>query len=446
LDVKSTPQNGNFSRHVAEIQRRYDAALEVSGCNVAVVGAGVPEYRFLDDQPHPFVGNPDFLQWVPLTEHPGSCLVHRPGSRPLLVVLQPNDYWHEPPTMPDEIITREFDVRVVGTPAEVLAALPAPNPRMAYIGPGTQWNAVPAPAQLNPEKLLSYLHYQRANKTAWEVDCIRTANELAAAGHRAAERGFRDGGNEFEILNMFLGGCRQLEPELPYPAIVALNGHAATLHYQRRARTPIASGDRHSLLIDAGCSSRGYASDITRTYSYSSTEFAGMVQDMDRLQQKLCAEVRPGVAFPDLHRLAHHEIAGLLRGWGLVRATPEAICANGTSFAFFPHGLGHYLGLQVHDLGGQLADAKGGRLPQPDDYPRLRLLRTLEAGQVVTIEPGLYFIGSLLDGLRASPAGRDVDWRKIDGLRVFGGIRIEDDVLVTAGGFENLTRPGFEAA
>jgi Xaa-Pro dipeptidase len=321
--VKSTPQTGNYSRHVAEIQRRYDAALEVSGCNVAVVGAGVPEYRFLDDQPHPFVGNPDFLQWVPLTEHPGSCLVHRPGSRPLLVVLQPNDYWHEPPTMPDEIITREFDVRVVGTPADVLAALPAPNPRMAYIGPGTQWSAVPAPAQLNPEKLLSHLHYQRANKTAWEVDCIRAANELAAAGHRAAERGFRDGGNEFEILNMFLGGCRQLEPELPYPAIVALNGHAATLHYQRRARTPIANGDRHSLLIDAGCSSRGYASDITRTYSYSSTEFAGMVQDMDRLQQKLCAEVRPGVAFPDLHRLAHHEIAGLLRGWGLVRATPE---------------------------------------------------------------------------------------------------------------------------
>ena len=444
--MNSTRETGDFSRHVAEIQRRYDAALEASGCNVVVVGAGVLEYRFLDDQPHAYVANPDFLQWLPLTEHPGSCLVYRPGSRPLLVVLQPDDYWHEPPTMPEDMVTREFDVRVVGSPAEAMAALPAPNPKMAFIGPATQWNAVPAPAQYNPEKLLSYLHYQRAAKTAWEIDCVRAANELAAAGHHAAERRFRQGGSEYEILNAFLDGCRQLEPELPYPAIVALNGHGATLHYQRRARTPIANGDRHSLLIDAGCSSRGYASDITRTYSYSSTEFAQMVQDMDRVQQKLCSAVRPGVPFPDLHRLAHREIATLLHDWGLVRASPEAICANGTSFAFFPHGLGHYLGLQVHDLGGQLADAKGGRLPQPDDYPRLRLLRTLEEAQVVTIEPGLYFIGTLLDGLRASPAGRDVDWKKVDGLRVFGGIRIEDDVLVTANGFENLTRPAFGAA
>lgn len=446
MDVKASKRNGLLTAHTVEIARRYDVALEASGFNVVLIGAGVLEYRFLDDQAYSFAANPDFLQWIPLTEHPGSCVVYRPGSRPLLVVLQPDDYWHEPPAMPDADFVAGFDVRVVATPAEVLAAVPLPTPKMAFLGPPAQWGAVPGPATLNPEKLLLGLHFQRSAKTPWEVTCIREANATAAAGHKAAESAFRDGANEYEILNAFLGASRQLEPELPYPAIVALNGHGATLHYQRRARTPVEEKNRHSLLIDAGCSSYGYASDVTRTHSYQDDEFAGMVRDMDRVQRKLCDAVKPGIPFPDLHRLAHREIAGLLRDWGLVRSSPEAMCANGTSSAFFPHGLGHYLGLQVHDLGGQLADSKGGRLPQPDDFPKLRLLRTLELGDVVTIEPGLYFIGSLLEGLRAAPAGRDVDWKRVDTLRKFGGIRVEDDVLVTVDGHENLTRPAFTAA
>ena len=107
--------------------------------------------------------------------------------------------------------------------------------------------------------------------------------------------------------------------------------------------------------------------------------------------------------------------------------------------------MGHQLGLQVHDVGGKLADALGNNLGQPAAHPSLRNLRPVEVGNVFTIEPGLYFIPQLLDKLRSSPAGKDVNWRNVDELLSCGGVRIEDDVFVTKRGLENLTREAFLA-
>ncbi|HEX6929315.1 MAG TPA: M24 family metallopeptidase, partial [Gammaproteobacteria bacterium] len=114
--------------------------------------------------------------------------------------------------------------------------------------------------------------------------------------------------------------------------------------------------------------------------------------------------------------------------------------------AFYPHGVGHYLGAQVHDVGGKIADAKGKAIPQPEDQPFLRLLREMDVDQVFTVEPGLYFIDSLLNGLRGSAAEKSVNWKRVDDFRPYGGIRIEDNVRVTKDGHENLTRPAFESA
>jgi Xaa-Pro dipeptidase len=162
---------------------------------------------------------------------------------------------------------------------------------------------------------------------------------------------------------------------------------------------------------------------------------------MDDLQQQLCDAVRPGVAFPDLHRRTHHGVADLLSRWDLVRMPPEEMIGAGVTFAFFPHGLGHLLGLQVHDVGGHMKDETGASLEPPPDFPKLRFLRDLEPGHIVTIEPGIYFIESLLAGLKAGQHAGRMNWDKITRLREYGGIRIEDDVLVTSDGYENLTRP-----
>jgi len=260
---------------------------------------------------------------------------------------------------------------------------------------------------------------------------------MAMRGHAAAEAAFREGASEFSILMHFLAAAGQTEPELPYPAIVALDRHAAILHYQHRDRSvPSAPG---SLLIDAGCAMNGYASDITRTHS-PDDEFSGLIAQLDEAQQRLCAAVKPGVAFVDLHQQAHTEIAGLIHSRNLVRMPVDELVATGITKVFFPHGLGHFLGLRVHDAGGFLGNPQGTHIAAPDEHPYLRLTRTLEPGQVLTIEPGFYFIDTLLEGLAKSPASTHVDWDAIERLKAFGGIRIEDNLLVTDTGAENLTR------
>jgi Xaa-Pro dipeptidase len=432
---------GLYPAHLAELEKRYAEAARRARVDVIVVGSGILQYRFLDDQAHPYVACPHFLQWAPLEEHPGSAVIVEPGRKPVLVVNRPDDYWRQPPRLPDATTAAQFDLRVVRSEAEFVAQLPPASTRTALLGPPDQFDGLLPNAARNPAPAVDYLHFHRARKTDWEAECMRRAAAIAAPGHHAAETAFRSGASEYEILAAFLDGCRRTESELPYGAIVGLNAHGATLHYQHRDREAPRARELRSLLIDAGCAYNGYACDITRTYAYRDDDFARMTADVDELQRRLCDAVRPAIAFPELHRRTHYGIAELLRRWNLVAMTPEAMLAAGVTAAFFPHGLGHLLGLQVHDVGGHMADDRGTPLTPPADFPKLRFLRTLEIGHVVTIEPGVYFIDSLLAGLRAGTAGDAVDWDRVNDLRRYGGIRIEDDLLVTTDGAENLTRP-----
>jgi Xaa-Pro dipeptidase len=131
----------------------------------------------------------------------------------------------------------------------------------------------------------------------------------------------------------------------------------------------------------------------------------------------------------------------LLCEHGVLTGSPEAALAQRLTSVFLPHGLGHHLGLQVHDVGGRQVDPAGRTQDPPPDHPYLRTTRTLEEGHVVTIEPGLYFIPLLLDPVRQDERGANVDWDVVEELLPCGGIRIEDDVLVTRAGCEDLTRP-----
>jgi Xaa-Pro dipeptidase len=155
--------------------------------------------------------------------------------------------------------------------------------------------------------------------------------------------------------------------------------------------------------------------------------------------------VKPGVDFVVLHAFTHRQLAGLLREHRIVSCSVDEGVATGITRSFLPHGLGHLLGLQVHDAGGRLADTAGTKREPPPQDPFLRLTRTLQPGVVVTIEPGLYFIPSLLHALLAKHEDK-VNRSVIERLVPFGGIRIEDNVEVTADGHRNLTREAFAAA
>ena len=275
---------------------------------------------------------------------------------------------------------------------------------------------------------------------------MRAASDIGAAGHVAAESCFHQGGSEFEIHMAYLVGSKQSEVELPYGNIVALNNHGSVLHYQFQDRT--VPEPYRSLLIDAGGCYRGYASDITRTYAAMGKDhepFRSLIDAMEKHQMALIDSVTPGKTFADLHVQMHQQLGEVLANADLVSCSAEQAFEDAVTEDFCPHGLGHLLGLQVHDVGGHLADDKGNSAPPPEQYPTLRFTRAVELDHVFTIEPGLYFIESLLAAAKANKKKSHlINWDAVDALKGYGGIRIEDNVRVLADGVENLTRNAFE--
>jgi Xaa-Pro dipeptidase len=436
-----------YGAHLAILDQRLDEALRATGFDGAVIFAGDERVVFRDDQTYPFRVEPYFKAWVPLTQAPGSFLRLVPGQRPMLVYKQVEDYWHEPPSDPEGYWTQHFDIRIARTDAEA-RKLSGSGARWVAIGSAAErlarsGGAATQPA-INDPRFLNYLDFMRAVKTRYELLCMRGAQAMAVRGHLAVAAAFNAGASELDMHQAYLTASGQRETELPYGNIIGVNEHAATLHYQRlRADVPSV---RRSLLIDAGAEFNGYAADITRTYSASATDdFAALIERMDTLQQRICAEVKPGVDFVVLHAFTHRQLATVLRELQIVTCSADEAVSTGITRAFLPHGLGHLLGLQVHDAGGRLADATGRKREPPAQDPYLRLMRTLQPGVVVTIEPGLYFIPSLL---RAALAQHETRLNRaiIERLVPFGGIRIEDNVEVTADGHRNLTRDAFAAA
>ena len=321
--------------------------------------------------------------------------------------------------------------------------MPEDSDKCVFVGEVDEPGVALGIDRVNPDTLLNILHYARGVKTEYELECMRLASRRAVLGHRAAEAAFRDGLSEFDIHQAYCKATSHSDTELPYSNIIALNRNGATLHYTDLEREP--PGVIRSFLIDAGAAVHGYAADITRTYSFEDKHFADLILRMDVLQRTLVDEVKPGVDFRQLQIETHRHLAELLVDIELASGNADTLMSTGVTSAFFPHGLGHLLGVQVHDVGGHFAADNGSLIDPPSGHPFLRLTRVLEEGMVVTIEPGLYIIDMLLRRLKGTDAEAHVNWPMIDVLRPFGGIRIEDDVRVTAAGHENLTRDAFAA-
>ncbi|HET8898114.1 MAG TPA: Xaa-Pro dipeptidase [Rhodanobacteraceae bacterium] len=432
-----------YAAHLACVRQHADAALARAGREHLVIAAGRAPMQFLDDMPYPFKVNPHFKWWLPVTQAPGCWLVHTPGQKPRLIYLQPHDYWHVVPAVPSGYWVDSFDIHIIRDAADARALLPADPSRCAVLGEPSAALGDMRPD--NPAAVLDYLHWQRAYKSPYEIELMREASRIGCRAHRAAQAAFHGGESEFGIHVAYLKAAGLMEEELPYGNIVALNAHAAVLHYMVPSRASVPQRD--SFLIDAGAQCHGYASDITRTCAGPGADaFQALIDSMEQAQQSFCAMVQAGQSYPALHLHAHHVIAGILKQHGFIDMGAEEAVASGLSSHFFPHGLGHLIGLQVHDIGGFMAGPDGGSVARPEGHPYLRLTRTLEPGMVVTIEPGLYFIDLLLDELKATPQAKAVNWSKVDAFRRYGGIRIEDDVVCTDAAPLNLTREAFAAA
>jgi len=427
-----------FAAHLEVVKKRSAYALHSTGYESLLLHSGTPPLLFLDDHHLPYRVQAPFKVWAPLTDAPDSFVWFTPGRKPLLLIHQPVDYWHQAPSMPEAYWTGEFEIVSCATREAARAALPKDLSRAAFIGAPFAELVAWGPAAINPEHLIAQLDFARAAKTPYEIASLREAGAIGMRGHAAAEKAFRGGGSEFEIALEFMRACGMREQELPYNPIVALNEHGAVLHYQFQERR--APSKMHSLLIDAGAEFGGYASDITRTYSYDDTEWASIIARFDGLQQKLCGEVRGELDWCDFHQLSYRRISEFLKEIGVINVNADEAVDNALTSVFYPHGIGHLLGLQVHDVGGTQASPDGKQIARPYNHPFLRLTRKLEDGFVVTVEPGFYFIDQLLDEAKQQPIGKMIEWKRVQQLRKFGGVRIEDDVVARAGARENLTR------
>jgi Xaa-Pro dipeptidase len=427
-----------YKPHLRTLMRRAEQSLAASGFDAMVIHAGAAPIQFLDDQDYPYKVNPHFKAWVPIVDNPRSILVVKPAARPKVLFHQPNDYWHKPASLPQAPWTAEVELIAIDEPSKASGHW-AGLGRVAHIGPESAAEA--DPSQINPPDLLLRLHYDRAVKTDYELECMRRANALGARGHRAALAAFRRGESEYAAHMSYLEACCQREQELPYNNIVAYNENSAVLHYQcleRRVPAPL-----RSFLIDAGAQYRGYASDITRTYAASPGRFADLVQATDAAQQALCGEIVAGRDYREVHLSAHRRLGEVMREIGLTKIPGQAALELGVTSVFFPHGIGHLLGLQVHDVGGVMGDVQGHERRRPDGHPYLRLTRMLEPGVVVTVEPGIYLIDSLLAAAHADARRAHIDWSVVEELKPFGGVRIEDNVVAGTAQPENLTRDAF---
>ena len=433
-----------YREHIAELARRYGRALETTGFDAVAIHSGSLKKRSdFDDQYWPLRATPHFQHWAPLAE-PDCALVFVPGTRPVIARPKLTSFWEKPAAPETSHWEASFEIVLVDAPEDVKRQLPT-SKRIAFVGEdlarASSWGI--AEGSRNPAALVHALDALRTTKTAYEVTCLAEANRRAARGHEAVLAAFQSGdASELELHLRYLATTSQDDPETPYKNIVALGENASTLHHVSYVKQTRASSGPQSLLLDAGAAYQGYCSDITRTWlkgtGATASAFGALVDGVEALQQRLCAAVALGAPYEALHDESHRQVAAVLRDVGVVKSTQasvDEVVASGISRAFFPHGLGHSLGLQCHDVG--CADTK----PRSDN-PFLRNTSKIAEGQVFTIEPGIYFIEGLLAPLRESGAAHAaaIDWDLVAALGKLGGVRIEDDLVVLAAESASATR------
>ena len=425
-----------YPEHLEYLQRGTEAALAAHGFDAVVLCSGSAALRSrFDDHSWPVIPTPAYAHWCPLVEADAFVVV-RPGARPRLVRTIVEDYWEVASPPESGHFWPCFELVEVA-PGRAGDALPTGKVAVITRDP----DAAPAGA-VNPPALIAALDALRTRKTAYEIECLAEASRRAVRGHRRAAELFQTATpSELELHLAYLAASEQDDLWAPYKGIVALGNHAAVLHFVAYTRDRVA-GDT-SLLVDAGAKYLGYGSDITRTTARgdgaAARRFGELLAQMEALQQEVIRRIKPGLAYEDLHDDSHRLLAGVLREVGIGRGSPEELVDRGVTRALYPHGLGHSLGVTVHDVGLK---------PRPPraENKFLRNTSVIEPGQVFTIEPGIYVIDPLLAPLQSDGRRDLVDWAAIAELRPFGGVRVEDNVVVEARGVRNLTREAFAQA
>ncbi|KAK3065490.1 hypothetical protein LTS18_006201 [Coniosporium uncinatum] len=306
--------------------------------------------------------------------------------------------------------------------------------------------------RVDTSKLVGAIDACRVIKDEHEIELIRRANQVTAEAHKAVLKNINKFESEAQVEGLFLDTCvAEGAKRQAYDPIAASGENAATLHYTKNDES---LQGRQLMVLDAGCEWECYASDVTRTFplagDWPSKESKNIYELVLKMQMACIERLKPGVRFLELHHLAHQiAIKGLLELGVLRGGSVDDIVTAGTSLAFFPHGLGHHVGLEVHDVSGvpinSLEKSQEQRLMPTSMLcgaaaQALLAAGELEEGMVLTVEPGIYFSRFALENyLKNEEHAKFIDKDVVQKYIPVGGVRIEDNLLITSKGYENLT-------
>ncbi|KAB5523120.1 peptidase M24, structural domain-containing protein [Coniochaeta sp. 2T2.1] len=383
-----------------------------------------------------------YLSGVPLAD---SYLIHEISTSKTTLFIPPIDpesvIWSGLPVSADEA-KASYDVDDVKYTTDL-------NATLARVGQSSKDNTVFAiPEQVSDH--VTFLEFDNKNfsvlkeaievcrvvKDEHELALIAKANAVSHDAHLAVMQAVKHKKTESELYAVFLANSVSAGAEnQAYHGIFAAGRAAATLHYVKND-APLEG--KLNVLLDAGAEWNCYASDITRTFPISgkfSKESRAIYDIVLRMQEECIDMLKEGVVWDDVHLHAHKvAIDGLLE-LGLLKGDKEDILKKRTSVAFFPHGLGHYLGMDTHDTGGNANYADKDSM-----FRYLRVRGTLPAGSVITVEPGIYFCNFIIEPFLKDPEhSKYIDADVLEKYWDVGGVRIEDNVVVTKTGSQNLT-------
>jgi Xaa-Pro aminopeptidase len=370
------------------------------------------------DQYYPFMPHPEF-RYLTNSETPEAVLAFDAASRDWQMFT--------PRLTPDEMVWEQAP-DPIGEPLSELDGWLARRAgrRVLFAGAG------------GDVALTRSLAETRLHKDESELDSLRQAAAYSLPGYNWVFANVRPGMTERDVqIGMEAEFFRAGAPRTAYDSIVAGGPNGAVLHFLPTHRV-INEGEL--LLIDAGASCNGYASDVTRTFVVGAkpTATQSFLWELILQTHEMAIDrCRPGVEWRDIHLDAARMIGSGLVEMGLLRGEISELISSGAVAVFFPHGLGHLIGITVHDAGGYAP----GR--ERSSHPQLRYLRTdrpLGPGMITSVEPGVYFIEALLTSSEVRARHVDsINWSLAEQLIGFGGIRIEDDIHITNGEPENLS-------
>jgi Xaa-Pro aminopeptidase len=411
--------NARRARATAAWQLKDDVVLVTAGEPIGIPGGA--------DQTYPFLAHAEYL-WLADRETPGA-----------VVAFDPQEGWVDfVPEVTEREKVWEGKVQEEGQPLSHLPAWLAGRRGRPVVTLGAGLAGV-AGDPIRTLELRELIHHARRAKDEVELERMRRACAASAKAYANIVARIKPGVTERSLqVELEADFFRHGGDRTAYESIVASGPRSAVLHAPATDRK---LGDGEFLLIDAGAECRRYASDVTRTYAVNG-KFTPFQKDLYdavlKAEVAAIAACTPGRPFREVHYAAARDMVAGLVGMGLMKGKPEDLVEREAHTLFFPHGLGHMVGLGVRDASGRLPGAKD---PMP---PALRTLRTdipLEPGYVLTIEPGLYFVPPLLTNPENRKKFADcVAWDKVDKLHDAGGVRIEDNILITKDGPENLTR------